>query len=62
MVIFGLLLGLGMLIDGAIVMVEYADRKMAEGLDARDAYRDAEPFVRVKYGGALFDIALNAQW
>ena len=41
MVIFGLLLGLGMLIDGAIVMVEYADRKMAEGLDARDAYRDA---------------------
>lgn len=41
MVIFGLLLGLGMLIDGAIVMVEYADRKMAEGLNAQDAYRDA---------------------
>jgi multidrug efflux pump len=41
MVIFGLLLGLGMLIDGAIVMVEYADRKMAEGLDAHAAYRDA---------------------
>jgi multidrug efflux pump len=38
---FGLLLGLGMLIDGAIVMVEYADRKMAEGLNARDAYRAA---------------------
>jgi multidrug efflux pump len=38
MVMFGLLLGLGMLIDGAIVMVEYADRKMAEGLSARDAY------------------------
>ena len=34
MVIFGLLLGLGMLIDGAIVMVEYADRKMAEGKTA----------------------------
>jgi multidrug efflux pump len=30
-----------MLIDGAIVMVEYADRKMAEGLNARDAYRAA---------------------
>jgi multidrug efflux pump len=41
MVIFGLLLGLGMLIDGAIVMVEYADRKMAEGLDAHEAYREA---------------------
>ncbi len=39
MVIFGLLLGLGMLIDGAIVLVEYADRKMAEGLTAREAYR-----------------------
>ena len=41
MVIFGLLLGLGMLIDGAIVMVEYADRKMAEGLDSMAAYRQA---------------------
>jgi len=27
-----------MLIDGAIVMVEYADRKMAEGMDSREAY------------------------
>lgn len=41
MVMFGLLLGLGMLIDGAIVMVEYADRKMAEGLNAREAYSAA---------------------
>ncbi len=41
MVIFGMLLGLGMLIDGAIVMVEYADRKMAEGLDSRSAYKQA---------------------
>ncbi|MBT4781303.1 efflux RND transporter permease subunit [Gammaproteobacteria bacterium] len=41
MVIFGLLLGLGMLIDGAIVMVEYADRKMAEGLNSLEAYRAA---------------------
>ncbi|HJO11564.1 MAG TPA: efflux RND transporter permease subunit, partial [Gammaproteobacteria bacterium] len=39
MVIFGLLLGLGMLIDGAIVMVEYADRKMAEGLNSQEAYK-----------------------
>ncbi len=41
MVIFGLLLGLGMLIDGAIVLVEYADRKMAEGMTSHEAYRAA---------------------
>jgi len=41
MVIFGLLLGLGMLIDGSIVMVEFADRKMAEGYSRRDAYQEA---------------------
>ncbi len=38
MVMFGMLLGLGMLIDGAIVVTEYADRKMMEGFDARAAY------------------------
>ena len=38
MVMFGMLLGLGMLIDGAIVVTEYADRKMSEGLAPRDAY------------------------
>ena len=41
MVIFGLMLGLGILIDGAIVMVEYADRKMGEGLDRAEAYAQA---------------------
>ncbi|MEM1434191.1 MAG: efflux RND transporter permease subunit [Pseudomonadota bacterium] len=38
MVMFGMLLGLGMLIDGAIVVTEYADRKMNEGFDRRAAY------------------------
>ncbi len=38
MVMFGLVLTVGMLVDGAIVMVEYADRKAAEGMPARDAY------------------------
>ena len=38
MVMFGMLLGLGMLIDGAIVVTEYADRKMTEGFDRRGAY------------------------
>jgi len=41
MVIFGLLLGLGILIDGAIVMVEFADTKMSEGYSTRDAYTEA---------------------
>ncbi|WP_078085183.1 efflux RND transporter permease subunit [Microbulbifer mangrovi] len=38
MVMFGMLLALGMLIDGCIVITEFADRKMAEGLSARVAY------------------------
>ncbi len=38
MVMFGMLLGLGMLIDGAIVVVELADRKMAGGATPNAAY------------------------
>ncbi|MFN3225035.1 MAG: efflux RND transporter permease subunit [Hyphomicrobiales bacterium] len=38
MVMFGLVLTVGLLVDGAIVVVEYADRKVAEGLDPREAY------------------------
>lgn len=38
MVMFGLLLALGMLIDGAIVVTEYADRKMAAGIERQSAY------------------------
>ena len=38
MVMFGLVLAVGMLVDGAIVIVEYADRKMAEGQDRKTAY------------------------
>ena len=41
MVMFGMLLGLGMLIDGAIVVTEYADRRMGEGLEHRRAYAEA---------------------
>ena len=41
MVIFGMLLGLGMLIDGAIVVTEYADRKMTEGAGRKEAYLTA---------------------
>jgi multidrug efflux pump len=38
-VLFGLILAVGMLVDGAIVVTELADRKMAEGLDRKEAYR-----------------------
>jgi len=41
MVMFGLILAVGMLVDGAIVIVEYADRRMAEGAPRREAYLEA---------------------
>ncbi|MCW8827848.1 MAG: efflux RND transporter permease subunit, partial [Gammaproteobacteria bacterium] len=37
-VLFSLIMAVGMLIDGAIVVTELADRKMAEGLSRREAY------------------------
>ena len=38
LVMFGMLLGLGMLIDGGIVIVEYADKLIDQGQDRREAY------------------------
>ncbi len=38
MLMFGMVLTVGILVDGAIVVVEYADRKMAEGLARGEAY------------------------
>jgi len=37
-VLFSLILAVGMLVDGAIVVTEFADRKMSEGLPRREAY------------------------
>ena len=37
-VLFSLILAVGMLVDGAIVVTEYADRKMIEGVRRREAY------------------------
>lgn len=39
MVMFGMILAVGILVDGAIVVVEFADRKMAEGAPRDQAYR-----------------------
>jgi multidrug efflux pump len=41
MIMFGLILSVGILVDGAIVLTEYADRKMAEGLVPKEAYISA---------------------
>ena len=40
-VLFALILAVGMLVDGAIVVTEYADRKMTEGEPRRIAYGNA---------------------
>jgi multidrug efflux pump len=40
-VLFSLILAVGMLVDGAIVVTEFADRKMAEGAPRLQAYGDA---------------------
>ncbi|MGF1501588.1 MAG: efflux RND transporter permease subunit [Paracoccaceae bacterium] len=41
MVMFGLILAVGMLVDGAIVVVEYADKRIAEGTGPMRAYAEA---------------------
>ena len=38
---FGMVLAVGILVDGGIVVVEYADRKMAEGLPKEEAFAAA---------------------
>ena len=38
MLMFGMVLTVGMLVDGAIVITEYADRKMADGEHRKEAY------------------------
>ncbi len=40
-VLFALILSIGMLVDGAIVVTEYADRKMNEGATKLEAYQEA---------------------
>jgi len=40
-VLFSLILVVGMLVDGAIIVVELADRRMSEGMQPQDAYLSA---------------------
>ncbi len=40
-VMFGLILAVGMLVDGAIIIVEYADRRISEGSGPMRAYTEA---------------------
>jgi multidrug efflux pump len=37
-VLFSLILAVGMLVDDAIIVSEYAERRMAEGMDSKEAY------------------------
>ncbi|WP_321391608.1 efflux RND transporter permease subunit [Emcibacter sp.] len=39
MVMFGLILSVGLLVDGSIVVSEYADRKLHEGLGKKEAFK-----------------------
>lgn len=38
-VLFSLIMSIGMLVDGAIVVSEYADKKMLEGINKKEAFR-----------------------
>ncbi|MBY7817953.1 efflux RND transporter permease subunit [Vibrio fluvialis] len=40
-VLFSLIMAVGMLVDGAIVVTEFADRRMQEGMPRSEAYSDA---------------------
>lgn len=40
-VLFSLILAVGMLVDDAIIVVEYAERRMNEGMDRREAFAEA---------------------
>jgi len=44
-VLFALILATGMLVDGAIIVVEYADRKMSEGVPRTRAYTQAAQYM-----------------
>ncbi len=41
MIMFGLILSVGVLVDSAIVIVEYANRKLSEGMDRKTAFLSA---------------------
>jgi multidrug efflux pump len=41
MVLFSLILAIGMLVDAAIVVTEYADRKMIDGIPRLEAYKES---------------------
>ncbi len=38
---FALFISVGIVVDGVIIVVEFADRKMAEGVALREAYASA---------------------
>ena len=41
MILFGMVITVGLLVDNGIIVVEYADRKMTEGFSKREAFSEA---------------------
>jgi len=41
MILFGMVITVGLLVDNSIIIVEYADRKMTEGFSKREAFGEA---------------------
>ncbi len=48
-VLFSLILSVGMLVDGAIVVTEFADRRLAEGANKLQAYRGRQAYGLADY-------------
>ena len=61
MVMFGLILAVGILVDGGIVIVEYADRKQAEGMAKAEAFAAAagSPFGSLRVDTAKCTMCLS---
>jgi multidrug efflux pump len=57
-VLFSFILAAGMLVDGAIIVVEYADRRMIEGVDRVNAYKDAAHKMLVPILSSIGTIAI----
>jgi len=52
MIMFGLVLAVGVLVDDPIVVVEYAERKLAEGMSRKEAFIEAAKKMFVPVVGA----------
>ena len=59
LVMFGMLLGLGMLIDGGIVIVEYADKLIDEGQSRKEAYQNSAQRMFTPVVASVLQLSLH---